>query len=127
MANTSATRERSSSQDVWSGRGYITPPANITATDNGYLIEIEMPGVNKEGLEITVESNELTITGRRHSELPDGELLYCESALADFRRIFELGLDIDTSKISAEMAQGIVKLRLPKAEQAKPRKIQIAG
>jgi HSP20 family protein len=128
MANTTtAHRESAADREAWTGHGFATPPANITATENGYLIEIEMPGVNKDGLEITVERDELTVTGRRHSELPQGELLYCESALADFRRVFELGPDIDSGKISAEMAQGVVKLRLPKAEQAKPRKIKVSG
>jgi HSP20 family protein len=126
MANQTATRERTG-QDDRESRGYAAPPANIMAADSGYTIEIDMPGVKKEGLEITVENNELTITGRRQSELPQGELLYCESALADYRRSFELGPDIDTEKISAEIAQGVVKLHLPKSEKAKPRKIQVAG
>ena len=108
-------------------RGYVVPPANISANDNEYLIELEMPGVNKEGLEITVEGNELTIVGRRQQESPQGELCYCESAQADFRRVFELGPDVDTSRVDARMEQGILRLRLPKSEKAKPRKIQIAG
>ncbi|PYX62556.1 MAG: heat-shock protein Hsp20 [Acidobacteria bacterium] len=106
---------------------YVAPPANISATDNAYLVELEMPGVDKSGLEITVEANELTIIGRRKTETPQGELCYCESALADYRRSFELGPDIDTSKIEAEMDQGVLKLRLPKSEKAKPRKVQISG
>jgi len=108
-------------------RVYVAPPANISATENEYLLEVEMPGVDKSGLELTVEGNELTIIGRRKKETPEGELCYCESALADFRRTFDLGLDVDTSKIDAKLEQGILKLRLPKSEQAKPRKIQIAG
>ena len=106
---------------------YVAPPANISATDNAYLVELEMPGVDKSGLEITVEANELTIIGRRKTETPQGELCYCESALADYRRSFELGPDIDTSKIEAEMDQGVLKLRLPKSEKARPRKVQISG
>jgi len=108
-------------------RGFVTPPANISANENDYLLELEMPGVDKSGLEITTEGNELTIIGRRKVETPEGEICYCESALADFRRVFELGPDVDTSKISARMEQGVLKLRLPKSEKAKPRKIQIAG
>jgi len=108
-------------------RGFITPPANIFAGENEYLIELEMPGVNKDHIEITIDGNELTIIGRRQSELPEGELYYYESPLADYRRAFELGPDVDTSKISAQMDQGLLKLRLPKSEKSKPRKIQIAG
>lgn len=106
-------------------RGFILPAANIAATQNEYVLEIEMPGVNKEGLEVMVEGNELTIIGRRGFEMPEGELCYCESPQADYRRVFELGPDVDTSKINAEMRQGVLILRLPKAEKARPRQIEV--
>jgi len=106
-------------------RGFVTPPANIAATANEYVLEVEMPGVTKEGLEVTVEGNELTIIGRRKMDFPDGELCYCESSQADFRRLFELGPDVDTSKINAEMNQGVLRLRLPKSERAKPKQIEV--
>ena len=108
-------------------RSFVTPPANISANDNEYVVQAEMPGVDKTGLEITIEGNELTIIGRRKSETPEGEICYCESALGDFRRVFELGPDVDTSRINAQLEQGVLKLRLPKSEKAKPRKIQITG
>ena len=72
-----------------------------------------------------MERNELTIVGRRHTELPDGELFYCESSSADYRRVFELGPDVDTSKISAKLDQGVLTLHLPKSEKAKPKKIEV--
>lgn len=84
-----------------------------------------MPGVEKESLEIMVEGNELTIIGRRKTELPEDHLCYCESPQADYRRMFELGPDVDTSKISAEMKQGVLRLRLPKSEKAKPKHIEV--
>lgn len=84
-----------------------------------------MPGVNKDGLEITVEGNELTIVGRRSLDLPEGELYYCETPTADFRRVFDLGPDVDTSKIGAKLEQGVLMLRLPKSEKAKPKKIEV--
>jgi HSP20 family protein len=108
-----------------STRGFITPPANVSMTDNEYVLEVEMPGVNKDGLEITVEGNELTIIGRRSLDLPEGELYYSETPLADYRRVFELGPDVDTSKISAKLEQGVLTLRLPKSEKAKPKKIEV--
>jgi HSP20 family protein len=108
-------------------RGFVAPPANISGTDNEYILEVEMPGVDKSGIEVTVEGNELTIIGRRRTETPAGELYYSEAPQADFRRAFELGPDVDTGKISAQMDQGILKLRLTKSEKSKPRKIQITG
>jgi HSP20 family protein len=106
-------------------RGFVAPPANIVAAENEYLVEVDMPGVPKDGLEVTVEGNELTIIGRRKTEIPEGELLYHESPFADYRRMFELGPDVDTSKISAEMNQGVLKLHLPKSEKAKPKQIEV--
>jgi len=107
-------------------RAFVTPAANISAGKAGYFIEMEMPGVNKDGVEITVDGNELTVIGRGRLDLPDGELVYFESTPADFRRTFELSADVDTSKIEAHMEQGILKLRLPRREDFKPRKIPVA-
>jgi len=108
-------------------RGFVTPPANISANENEYLIEVEMPGVDKSGLELSVEGNELTIIGHRKIERPQGDVYYSEWPEADYRRLFELGPDVDTTKINAQLDQGVLKLRLPKSETAKPRRIQIAG
>jgi len=106
-------------------RGFVTPPANIIATQNEYVVEVDMPGVDKDGLQVMVEGNELTLIGRRKLDLPEGEPCYCESAWADYRRVFELGPDVDTSKINAEMRQGVLKLHLPKSEKAKPKQIEV--
>ncbi len=106
-------------------RGFVSPPANIAARENEYLVEVDMPGVDKEGLEVTIEANELTIIGRRKTETPQGDLLYRESPLADFRRVFELGPDVETSKITAEMQQGVLRLHLPKSEKARPKQIEV--
>lgn len=119
------TQNRPARAETEPYRGYITPPANISAGENEYLLEVDMPGVDKDGLEVTVEGNEITIMGRRKSDLPEGDLCYCESAQADYRRRFELGHDVDTSKISAEMSQGVLKLHLPKSERAKPKQIEV--
>jgi HSP20 family protein len=115
-------RQRAEQQN---DRDFVAPPANIVGNEQEYVVELEMPGVDKEGIEVTTEGNELTIIGRRKSELPQGELCYCESAQADYRRVFEIGPDVDTGKISAEMKQGVLTLRLPKSEKAKPKHIEV--
>jgi HSP20 family protein len=104
---------------------FVAPPASLTENADGYLLTIEMPGVSKEGLEIAVENNELTIVGRRSLPAISGTLLHRESRSENFRRAFELDPSIDTAKITAKMEQGIVALNLPKAEQVKPRKITV--
>ena len=98
---------------------------NIYETDDGYVLQAEMPGVAKQGLEITLEGNTLTFVGRRNEDSVTGNVLYRESRGADYRRVFELDPAIDTAKISAEMRQGVLTLTLPKAERVKPRRIEI--
>ena len=106
---------------------FVTPDVNIYETKDGYLLEAEMPGVSKEGLEITLEGTELTITGRRSDQAPnDADILFAESRPLNYRRVFELDPTVDTAKINAKMEQGVLVLTLPKAEKVKPKRITIA-
>ena len=104
---------------------FVAPEVDIFETEEGYVLQAEMPGVSKEGLEITLEGNQVTITGRRHRPTETGEMLFRERARADFRRVFEIDPAIDSAKIHARMDQGILTLNLPKSEQVKPRKIPV--
>jgi len=106
---------------------FVTPDVNIYETKDGYLLEAEMPGVSKEGLEITLEGTELTITGRRSDQAPnDADILFAESRPLNYRRVFELDPTVDTAKINAKIEQGVLVLTLPKAEKVKPKRITIA-
>lgn len=104
---------------------FVAPEVNIFETPDGYVLEAEMPGVSKDGLEITLEGNELTILGHRQAEAVNGQPLFRERQWADFRRVFELDPAIDTSKVSAKIDQGVLTLTLPKSERVKPRKITV--
>ena len=104
---------------------YVVPNVNIFETKDGYVLEAEMPGVNKDGLEITLEGNELTLIGHRGNDVGQGEPLFRERQLIDFRRVFELDPAIDTAKVSARIEQGVLTLTLPKSEAVKPRKITV--
>jgi HSP20 family protein len=105
---------------------FIAPPASVVEAGDGYTLEIEMPGVAKEGLEISVENNELTIVGRRSLPKVEGTLIHHESRPENFRRTFELDPSIDADKITAKIDQGLAMLTLPKAEHVKPRKITVS-
>jgi HSP20 family protein len=119
------TRETRES-DRGQAEQFITPPASVTEIGDGYMLEIEMPGVKKDGLEISVENNELTIIGRRSVPAAEGTLIHRESRPENFRRAFEIDPSIDANKISAKIDQGLVTLTLPKAEHVKPRKITVS-
>jgi len=123
--STLKTEEKTGTENLVRRADYFTPLANIFETKDGYVLEAEMPGVNKSGLEVTVENNELTIIGRRSDTALAGDLVYRESRDLDYRRVFDLDPSIDTAKISAKIESGVVTLTLPKAESVKPRKIAI--
>jgi len=112
-------------QNVTSRLNYLTPLANIVESADGYILEAEMPGVNKDGLQITVENGELVILGRRTAYESPGTQLYGETRPVDYRRAFEIDPSIDSARITAKMDQGVLTLTLPKAEAVKPRKIVV--
>ena len=125
--NTLPVREnRSSNGERQASEQFIMPAATVLENTDGYTLEVEMPGVSKDNLEMWVENNELTILGRRDLPQIGGMLIHRESRSENFRRSFEIDPSIDTGKINAKIEQGIVTLVLPKAEQAKPRKITVA-
>jgi HSP20 family protein len=106
-------------------QNWFTPEVNIFETKDGYVLQADMPGVNKSGLEVTLEGNALTIVGRKNEANFGANPVYRESRDGHFRRVFELDPAIDTTRINARMEQGILTLHLPKAEKVKPRKIQV--
>jgi HSP20 family protein len=89
------------------------------------VLQAEMPGVNKEGIEVTVENGDLILTGRRLPLEVSGELMHRESRPNDFRRVYELDPSIDTGRISARIENGVLTVNLPKAERVKPRRIEL--
>lgn len=106
-------------------RAYVVPEVNIWETRDGYILEAEMPGVNKSGLEITLEGNTLTLVGHRGDAPPAAQPYYRESTGAHFRRVFELDPAIDTGKLNAKIDQGLLTLTLPKTDKVKPRRIAV--
>ena len=114
-----ASREETRSQEQ-----YITPPVDIYETSEGLVVKADLPGVAREGLDVRVENHLLTIRGKA-AHVASGEPVYREYALVNFFRQFELSERVDASKISAELKHGVLTLSLPKAEEAKPRTIEV--
>jgi HSP20 family protein len=105
---------------------FVAPSASVIEAADGYTVQVEMPGVNKQGLEVSVENNELVIVGRRSLPTVEGTLIHHELRPENYQRTFELDPSIDVGKISAKIDQGLVTLILPKAEHVKPRKIAVS-
>src|SRR5881398_136547 len=99
-------RENRTDGERQAAEQFITPPATVLENADGYTLEVEMPGVSKENLEMWVENNELTVTGRRSLPAVEGTLVHRESRRENFRRTFELDPSIDAEKISARIEQG---------------------
>ncbi len=104
----------------------VAPSASVIEAADGYMLQVEMLGVNKQGLEVAVENNELVIVGRRSLPAVEGTLIHHELRPENYQRTFELDPSIDAGKITATIEQGLVTLTLPKAEHVKPRKIAVS-
>lgn len=116
---TPQVREETRSQER-----YITPPVDIYETADGLVVKADLPGVAKENLDVRVENNLLTLRGKS-GHVATGEPIYREYELVHFFRQFELNERVDQGKISADLKHGVLTLTLPKAEEAKPRRIDV--
>lgn len=108
---------------------YVVPKVDIFETGDEYLLQADMPGVGKDAIQISLDSNELTILGHRtvgrEKAAASCTYLHRESVPVNFRRVFVLDPTIDTNRITAEMDQGVLTVHLPKAEKVKPRLIPV--
>jgi len=108
------------------GRVFV-PVTDIFETPEALTVVLEMPGVDRDTMEANVEDNVVTIQGRIDFSKYEGmQPVYTEYIVGHYARSFEISSQFDQSKISAQMKDGVVTIVLPKAEQAKPRRIQIS-
>jgi HSP20 family molecular chaperone IbpA len=104
----------------------LKPVYEIKETDEAYGLTVYLPGVAKDGLELTIENQELRVVGRRTWTPPSGwTTVYRESVEAPFVLVLTHDNAIDADKIAAELKDGVLRASLPKAEALKPRKIVI--
>ena len=107
-------------------RTYV-PTADIFETEAALTVSLEMPGVDKGAVDVNVEDGVLTVEGRLDfSKYQDMQPVYTEYNVGNYRRSFSLSNKIDQGRISADMSDGVLTLVLPKAEEAKPRRIAIS-
>jgi len=125
MNTLTTTEEKPLTNEQQKQPRFVVPVTNIRENADGYLIEAEMPGVDRSGVNVEVENNELVIIGRRAAFTPPGEAVYRESEAFDYKRVFDLDPTIDTTRIGARIEQGVLLVTLPKAEVVKPRKISV--
>jgi HSP20 family protein len=119
-------REVDKKQESTAPARTFVPATDIFETDGALMIVMEMPGTDKNDLDISVEDGVLHVEGRVNFDKYQGlQPLYTEYIIGHYRRSFSLSNKIDQNKISAEMKDGVLTLRLTKAEEAKPRRIAV--
>jgi HSP20 family protein len=104
----------------------MLPPVDVVEDAAGITLYADLPGVAKDRLNLYVEADTLTIEGEVSLELPEGmEAGHAEVSLPRYRRMFTLSKELDAEKVQAQFDKGVLKLRIPKAEHAQPRKVEI--
>jgi HSP20 family protein len=104
----------------------LTPPVDIAEDAEGIRLTADMPGVSKDHVSIGVEGDTLTIEGVvTLGETAQLQPVYQEVGVAQYRRSFVLSRDLDTERIQAQMRNGVLTLRVPKREEARPRRIEV--
>ncbi len=112
--------------DASRGEAAMLPAVDVVEDAGGITLYADLPGVSKDKLALQVEADTLTIEGEIALDMPEGmEASHAEIGLPRYRRMFTLSKELDTDKVSAEFRQGVLKLRIPKAEHARPRRIEV--
>ena len=105
----------------------FNPPIDIYETSDGLVLYADLPGVTLEGLELQVQDNRLTLYGRvMRKEPAEATVLHAEYQVGDFLRSFILSDEVDHDRIQAKLSNGVLRVELPKAPRAKPRRIEVS-
>ncbi|MFM9428203.1 HSP20 family protein [Variovorax sp. GrIS 2.14] len=106
----------------------LTPAVDVVEDGTGITLYADLPGVSKEKLHLQAEADTLTIEAELDLAMPEGlQSTHTEVALGRFRRTFKLSKELEASKVTAKLVQGVLMLRIPKAEHAQPRRIHVEG
>jgi HSP20 family molecular chaperone IbpA len=104
----------------------LLPPVEVIEDANGITLYADLPGVPKENLDVRVEGDTLTLEGEMALPAIEGlEPTHVELNTPRYRRVFTLSKELDSAQVAAEFAQGVLKLRIPKAAHAQPRRIEV--
>ena len=120
------TDQASQARDERANEAALVPPVQVIENAQGITLYADLPGVTKESLDLNIEHDTVTIEGRLALDVPEGlEVTHAEVSIPRFRRVFTLSKELDSNKISAELVNGVLTLRIPKAEHAQPRRIPV--
>ena len=120
------TRQQQQGQSARYANATLTPPVDVLEDSTGITLYADLPGVPKENLKLQVEADTLTIEAESALAAPEGlQSSHTEVGLGRFHRVFSLSKELDTENVTAELTHGVLKLRIPKAAHAQPRRINV--
>lgn len=126
MSETKVTQPVETESAVRNERHYLVPPVDVVEDASGITLYADLPGVNKDGLNLQVDGDTLTIEGSIALALAEGAVAtHVEVNAQHYRRAFTLSRELDADKVQASFDAGVLRLRIPKAEHAQPRKVEI--
>ena len=108
------------------GDAALTPPVDVVEDSQGITLFADLPGVPRDKLNLQVTADTLTIEAESALVVPEGlRSSHREVGLGRFHRVFTLSKELDTAKIAADLSNGVLRLRIPKAEHAQPRRVPV--
>ena len=114
--------------DATNEEPFLLPPVDVLEDEGGITLYADLPGVAREDLGLHVDGENLFIDGKIALEMPkEMEATHVEVPRSRYRRVFTLSREFDSGKLTADLKQGVLKVRIPKAEHAKPRRIEISA
>ena len=106
----------------------LLPPVDVLEDEGGITLYADLPGVARENLDLHVDGENLFLDGKIALEMPkEMEATHVEVARSRYRRVFALSREFDAAKLTADLKHGVLKVRIPKAEHAKPRRIEVSS
>jgi len=121
-----AQQQQTKQQPARYANAALTPPVDVVEDSTGITLYADLPGVPRDKLRLQVEADTLTIEADSALAVPEGlQSSHTEVGLGRFHRVFSLSKELDTENVTAELAQGVLKLRIPKAAHAQPRRINV--
>jgi len=104
----------------------LLPPVDVVEDGGGITLYADLPGVTRDQLQLRVDGDQLTIEGEATLAMPEGLTAnHAEVTLSRYRRTFTLSKELDADQVSAELSHGVLRVRIPKAAHAQPRKISV--
>jgi len=105
----------------------LSPAIDLSETDDEYRVKVDLPGISKDDMSISIVGNSIVIKGEKKQEKKEEKenYHYIERSYGSFKRVIDLPVDIDADKILAEFENGVLDIKVPKSEKVKPREIEV--